>query len=94
MPCIRLHLLLGRVGCLPHRRSNGADPPDDWLTHQKSIADFCNALNAGDLSAVGLDSVEPGLVLYTLKSGEKGSTLVPGVLDAWLCWDRAGFARR
>jgi cell division protease FtsH len=52
--------------------------PDGWLTHQKSVAKFRNALNAGNLSAVGLDSAEPGLVLYTLKSGEKGSTIVPG----------------
>src|ERR1022692_4389349 len=52
--------------------------PDGWLTHQKSVAEFRNALNAGNLSAVGLDRVEPGLVLYTLKSGEKGSTLVSG----------------
>src|ERR1700679_1440365 len=52
--------------------------PDDWLTHQKSVAEFRSALNAGNLSAVGLDSAEPGLVLYTLKSGEKGSTIVPG----------------
>jgi len=52
--------------------------PDGWLTHQKSVAEFRNALNAGNLSAVGLDSAERGLVLYTLKSGEKGSTIVPG----------------
>jgi cell division protease FtsH len=52
--------------------------PDGWLTHQKSVAEFRNALNAGNLSAVGLDSAEPGLVLYTLKSGEKGSTILPG----------------
>jgi cell division protease FtsH len=52
--------------------------PDGWLTHQKSVAEFRNALNAGNLSAVGLDSAEPGLVLYTLKSGEKASTIVPG----------------
>jgi cell division protease FtsH len=52
--------------------------PDGWLTHQKSVAEFRNALNAGNLSAVGLDSAEPGLVLYTLRSGEKGSTIVPG----------------
>jgi cell division protease FtsH len=52
--------------------------PDGWLTHPKSVAEFRNALNAGNLSAVGLDSAEPGLVLYTLKSGEKGSTIVPG----------------
>src|ERR1700688_1419238 len=52
--------------------------PDAWLTHQKSVAEFRNALNAGNLSAVGLDSGEPGLVLYTLKNGDKGSTIVPG----------------
>jgi cell division protease FtsH len=52
--------------------------PDRWLTHQKGVAEFRNALSAGNLSAVGLDSVEPGLVLYTLKSGEKASTVVPG----------------
>jgi cell division protease FtsH len=52
--------------------------PDGWLTHQKSVAQFRNALNTGNLSAVGLDSAEPGLVLYTLKSGEKDSTTVPG----------------
>jgi len=52
--------------------------PDGWLAHQKSVAEFRKALNAGNLTAVGLDSAEPGLVLYTLKSGEKGSTIVPG----------------
>src|ERR1700682_6130404 len=52
--------------------------PDGWLAHQKSVAEFRKALNAGNLSAVGLDSAEPGLVLYTLKSGEKASTIVPG----------------
>jgi cell division protease FtsH len=52
--------------------------PDDWLAHQRNVAEFRKALNAGNLSAVGLDRAEPGLVLYTLKSGEKGSTIVPG----------------
>src|SRR6202140_5100295 len=52
--------------------------PDGWLAHQKNAAEFRKALNTGNLSAVGLDSAEPGLVLYTLKSGEKGSTIVPG----------------
>src|ERR1700692_4500409 len=52
--------------------------PDGWLAHQKNAAEFRKALNAGNLSAVGLDSAEPGLVLYTLKSGEKFSTIVPG----------------
>ncbi len=52
--------------------------PDGWLAHQKNVAEFRNALMTGNLSAVGLDSAEPGLVLYTLKGGEKGSTNVPG----------------
>ncbi|MGA2190897.1 MAG: AAA family ATPase, partial [Steroidobacteraceae bacterium] len=52
--------------------------PDDWLAHQRNVAEFRKALNAGNLSAVGLDGAVPGLVLYTLKSGEKDSTIVPG----------------
>jgi len=52
--------------------------PDAWLAHQKNVAEFRVALKAGNLSAVGLDSTEPGLVLYTLKSGETASTIVPG----------------
>src|SRR6202035_3222291 len=82
-------LLLGVV-CLSQKASRESDArkspealqfekaPDDWLARQKSVAEFRKALNAGNLSAVGLDSAEPGLVLYTLKSGEKGSTIVPG----------------
>src|SRR5450631_3238154 len=82
-------LLLGVV-CLAEKASRESDArksaetlqfekaPDDWLVHQKNVAEFRNALNAGNLTAVGLDSAEPGLVLYTLKSGEKGSTIVPG----------------
>src|SRR6202049_2926636 len=52
--------------------------PDGWVAHHKKGAEFRKALNTGNLSAVGLDSAEPGLVLYTLKSGEKFSTIVPG----------------
>ena len=52
--------------------------PDGWLAHQRNVAEFRKALNDGSLSAVGLARAEPGLVLYTLKSGEKGSTIVPG----------------
>src|ERR1700731_3079107 len=82
-------LLLGVIG-LTEKASRESDSrkspealqfekePDGWLTHQKSVAEFRKALNTGNLSAVGLDSAEPGLVLYTLKSGEKSSTIVPG----------------
>ena len=52
--------------------------PEAWLAHQQNASEFRNALDAGDLSIVGLDSVQPGLVLYTLKNGTKGSTAVPG----------------
>ena len=52
--------------------------PDGWLAHQRNVSEFRRALNAGNLSAVGLDGAVPGLVLYTLKSGEKASTIVPG----------------
>jgi cell division protease FtsH len=52
--------------------------PDAWLDRQKSVSEFRSALDAGTLAAVGLDSEQPGLVLYTLKSGEKASTVVPG----------------
>ena len=51
---------------------------DDWLRHQHSASDFGQALNVFRLAAVGLATTHPGLVLYTLKSGEKGSTHVPG----------------
>jgi cell division protease FtsH len=86
---VAVFLVLGVIG-LTEKASRESDArkspealqfekaPDGWLTHQKSVAEFRNALNAGNLSAVGLDSAEPGLVLYTLKSGEKGSTIVPG----------------
>jgi len=52
--------------------------PDGWLGHPKTVAEFRKALNAGDLSAVGLDTFQPGLVLYTRKNGDRASTLVPG----------------
>src|SRR6202789_2413255 len=52
--------------------------PDAWLTHQKRVAEFRNALNAGNLSAVGLDSAAPGVRVYTLARLEKGSTTLPG----------------
>src|SRR6202049_4634391 len=83
-------ILLVGVVCLSQKAARESDArkspealqfekePDGWLAHQKNAAEFRKALNAGNLSAVGLDSAEPGLVLYTLKSGEKFSTIVPG----------------
>ncbi len=52
--------------------------PDAWLAHQHNASDFRQALTARSVAAVGLATAHPGLVLYTLKSGERGSTLVPG----------------
>ena len=52
--------------------------PDDWLNHENAVSHFRRALDGGRLSAVGLAHAQPGLVLYTLKSGEKASTTVPG----------------
>lgn len=52
--------------------------PDDWLTHQENVSEFRKALDTGTLSVVGLVNAQPGLVLYTLKSGTKASTTVPG----------------
>ncbi len=52
--------------------------PEDWLARQTSATEFRQALEAGTLSVVGLAASHPGLVLYTLKSGEKASVRVPG----------------
>src|SRR5450432_920293 len=52
--------------------------PDDWLAHEKNVSEFRKALDAGTLATVGLATARPGLVLYTLKSGEKASATVPG----------------
>jgi cell division protease FtsH len=52
--------------------------PQDWLDHETSVSQFRKALDAGTLSTVGLGSAQPGLVLYTLKSGERASSTVPG----------------
>jgi cell division protease FtsH len=52
--------------------------PEDWLSRQTSASAFRQALDAGTLSVVGVAAAHPGLVLYTLKSGEKASATVPG----------------
>lgn len=51
---------------------------DDWLAHQQNVSEFQQALEARSLSVVGLASTQPGLVLYTLKTGERASSTVPG----------------
>ena len=52
--------------------------PDAWLAHPQNASHFRQALNTRSLAAVALANAHPGLVLYTLKSGERGSTRVPG----------------
>jgi cell division protease FtsH len=52
--------------------------PDDWLDHDRPVSQFRRALDAGSLAAVGLVAAQPGLLLYTLKSGDKASATVPG----------------
>ena len=52
--------------------------PDDWLAHDTNVSEFRQALDTGQLAAVGLASHPPGLLLYTLKSGAKASVMVPG----------------
>lgn len=51
---------------------------DDWLAHQRNVSEFRTALEARNLSVVGLANGQPGLILYTLKTGEKASATVPG----------------
>ena len=52
--------------------------PADWLDHEHTVSQFRRALDGGSLAAVGYANAQPGLVLYTLKSGEKASATVPG----------------
>ena len=52
--------------------------PAAWLLHQQNVTEFLSALNSGSLATVGLATKTPGLILYTLKNGQQGSTLVPG----------------
>ncbi len=51
---------------------------DDWLAHQRNVSEFRTALEARNLSVVGLANGHPGLILYTLRTGEKASSTVPG----------------
>ncbi len=56
--------------------------PDAWLAHQHKASDFRQALGTRSVAAVALANAHPGLVLYTLKSGERGSTTVAGCTAA------------
>jgi cell division protease FtsH len=52
--------------------------PDDWLSHPRTVSDFVQAANSGQLAAVGIAGGKSGLALYTLKNGDKASIRVPG----------------
>lgn len=52
--------------------------PEEWLAHPTSASAFRQALDAGTLQEVGLVASQPGLVLYTLQSGQKASVTIPG----------------
>ena len=51
---------------------------DAWLSHPRNAAHFRHALEARQLALVGLAKGEAGLILYTLKDGEKASATIPG----------------
>ena len=55
--------------------------PEDWLEHDRNVSHFRKALDAGHLAAVGLANGQPGLVMYTLKNGERASSMVSLPLD-------------
>ncbi len=52
--------------------------PNEWLAHERSASQFRQALDAGELQAVALARGQPGLLLYTLKDGQKASSTLPG----------------
>ena len=60
------------------RRCWPSKAPEAWLANQRSVSDFLKAADNGQLASVALANAHPGLVLYTLKNGEKGSATVPG----------------
>jgi len=52
--------------------------PQEWFSHQQNASHFQRALDARTLSLVGLANGQSGVVLYTLKNGEKASATIPG----------------
>ena len=62
---------------LPEVRAFEADA-QTWLHNERSLGDFRRNLDARELTAVGLATSPPGLLLYTLRNGDKASTTVPG----------------
>ncbi len=52
--------------------------PEEWLAHQQNASQFRRALETHSLALVGLANGQSGVVLFTLKTGEKASATVPG----------------
>lgn len=52
--------------------------PQEWFSHQQNASHFQRSLDARTLSLVGLANGQSGVVLYTLKNGEKASATIPG----------------
>jgi cell division protease FtsH len=52
--------------------------PQAWLDHETTVSQFRKALDAGEVAVVAVASADPGLVMYTLRSGVQASTTVPG----------------
>ena len=88
--CLLVAALAGGLVVLNQRATQEADArksaevlqleknPQDWLAHQQNASHFRHALDAHSLSLVGLANGQSGVVLYTLKTGEKASATVPG----------------
>ena len=88
--CLLVAALAGGLVVLNQRATQEADArksaevlqleknPQDWLAHQQNASHFRHALDARCLSLVGLANGQSGVVLYTLKTGEKASATVPG----------------
>jgi cell division protease FtsH len=88
--CLLAAALAGGLVVLNQRATQEADArkspevlqleknPQDWLAHQQNASHFRRALDAHSLSLVGLANGQSGVVLYTLKTGEKASATVPG----------------
>ena len=88
--CLLVAALAGGLVVLNQRATQEADArksaevlqleknPQDWLAHQQNASHFRHALDARSLSLVGLANGQSGVVLYTLKTGEKASATVPG----------------
>ena len=89
-------MLAAAMGALQHKASAEADlrkspvtlefekEPEGWLLHPNTVSEFRQALDSGQLKAVGQAATPPNLLLYTLNSGAKASVRVPNC-DTFVC---------